>query len=150
VKKENIDKIWPLFGDSRKEDDIWRLNHTGTHPVHTDLAISNAIDYYMKIGAERKEARLRYLQNYWTNKVRNLPNVILYTPTDPTRSCGIANVGIKGMKPTDLSKTLLDKYKIWTVAIDGANVHGCRITPNLYTTTQELDVFVKALTELGG
>lgn len=149
VKKENIEKIWPMFADSRKEDDIWRLNHTGTHPVHTDLAISNAIDYYLKIGAERKEARLRYLQNYWTNKVRSLPNVILNTPTDPARSCAIANVGIKGMKPADMAKTLLDKYKIWTVAIDGANVHGCRITPNLYTTTQELDVFVKALMELG-
>jgi selenocysteine lyase/cysteine desulfurase len=149
VRKDNIDKIWPMFGDGRKEDDIWRLNHTGTHPAHTDLAISNAIDYYMKIGPERKEARLRYLQNYWTSKVRNLPNVILNTPVDPARSCAIANVGIKGMKPGDLAKTLLDKYKVWTVAIDGANVHGCRITPNLYTTTQELDVFVKALTELG-
>ncbi len=151
IKKENIDKLWPLFGEEgRKEDDIWRLNHTGTHPVHTDLAISNAIDYYLKLGPERKEARLRYLQNYWTGKVRNLPNVILNTPKDPARSCAIANVGIKGIKPGDLAKTLLDKYKIWTVAIDNAqgNVQGCRITPNVYTTTQELDEFVKALTEL--
>ena len=133
------------------ETKISRLNHTGTHPVHTDLAISNAIDYYLKIGAERKEARLRYLQNYWTGKVKNLPRVILNTPSDPTRSCAIANVGIKGMKPKELAETLLKKYKIWTVAIDNekANVQGCRITPNLYTTTQELDVFVKALSELG-
>ncbi len=150
VKKENIGKVWPLFGDEgRKEDDVLRLNHIGTHAVATDLAISNAIDYYQKIGAERKEARLRYLQNYWTNKVRPMKHIILNTPSDPTRSCGIANVGVKGMKPGDLAKTLLDKYKIWTVAIDGANVHGCRITPNVFTTPAELDVFVKALSELG-
>jgi selenocysteine lyase/cysteine desulfurase len=42
----------------------------------------------------------------------------------------------------------LEKYKIWTVAIDSANVQGCRITPNVYTTLAELDVFVKALKEL--
>ena len=150
VKKENISKVWPLLADDEtQENNISRLNHIGTHPVHTDLAISNAIDYYLKLGPERKEARLRYIQNYWTGKVRTMPHVIVNTPVDPVRSCGIANVGIKGMKPSDLADTLLKKYKIYTVAIDGANVHGCRITPNMYTTPEELDVFVKALGEMG-
>ena len=151
VKKENIGKVWPLLADSdtRRPDDIYRLNHIGTHPVHTDLAIANAVDYYMMLGQERKEARLRFLQNYWTAKVRNLSHVIVNTPEDPVRSCGIANVGIKGMKPGDLADTMLKKYKIYTVAIDGANVFGCRITPNMYTTLQDLDVFVKALSDLG-
>jgi selenocysteine lyase/cysteine desulfurase len=151
VKKDKIGDIWPLIAEGeRKKDDISRLNHIGTHPVHTDLAIADAISFYEKVGAERKEARLRFLQQYWTSKVRNLPNVIVNTPADPARSCAIANVGIKGMKPAELATTLLKKYNIYTVAIDGANVHGCRITPNIYTTTGELDVFVKALTELGG
>ena len=43
---------------------------------------------------------------------------------------------------------VMKKYKIWTVAIDGAGVHGCRITPNIYTTTKELDEFVAALKEI--
>ncbi|MBS1506121.1 MAG: aminotransferase class V-fold PLP-dependent enzyme [Bacteroidetes bacterium] len=150
VKKENIKNVWPLLADGeRPEDDIARLNHIGTHPVHTDLTIADAIDFHTKIGGERKESRLRYLQNYWTNQVRDIPNVVLNTPKDPTRSCAIANVGIKSMKPQELAEVLLKKYKIYTVAIDGANVHGCRITPNVYTTTQELDVLVKALKELG-
>jgi selenocysteine lyase/cysteine desulfurase len=150
VKKENIGKIWPLFAEGGKsDDDISRLNHIGTHPVHTDLAISDAVDFYNRIGAEKKETRLRYLQQYWTTKVRNLPNVIVNTPVDPLRSCGIANAGIKGMKPGDMASALLKNYKIYTVAIDGANVHGCRITPNIFTTTTELDVLVKALMEMG-
>jgi selenocysteine lyase/cysteine desulfurase len=149
VKKENISKVWPLIADGeRKEDDILRLNHIGTHPVHTDLAIANAIDYYNKIGADRKEIRLKYLQNYWTSKVRKLPHIVLNTPEDALRSCGIANVGIKGIKPADLATTLMKKYNIYTVAIDGAGVQGCRITPNIYTSPKELDTFVKALTEL--
>lgn len=149
VKKENIPSIWPVFAPyETKPDDIYRLNHTGTHPVHTDLAINNAIDYYERLGAERKEARLRYLQNYWTSKVRNLPHIILNTPSDQHRSCGIANVGVKGMKPAELADTLFKKYNIYTVAIDGANVHGCRITPNIYTNTNELDAFVQALKAL--
>src|SRR5450432_3453241 len=146
VKKENIKKIWPLLADSeRNENDIARLNHIGTHPAHTDLAIANAIDYYNMIGAKKKEARLRFIQKYWTDKVRNIPKVIVNTPVDPLRSCGIANVGINGMKPALLAETLLKKYNIYTVAIDYANVQGCRITPNLYTTPQDLDVLVTAL-----
>ncbi len=149
VKKEKIGSVWPLIAEGdRKPDDISRLNHIGTHPVHTDLTIADAIDFYNIIGAERKEARLRFLQNYWTSKVRSLPGIILNTPADPARSCGIGNVGIKGMKPSDLGDTLFKKYGIYSAPIDGAGVHGCRITPNVYTTTGDLDVLVKALTEL--
>jgi selenocysteine lyase/cysteine desulfurase len=150
IKKDKIKNIWPVFApeNHHNEDDIIRLNHTGTHPVHTDLTIVDAIDFYNTIGAERKEARLRYLQQYWTSRVRNRPGIILNTPEDPHRSCGIANVGIRGMKPDDLSNILFKKYCIYCAPVDIANVHGCRITPNIFTTTDELDALVKALTEL--
>jgi selenocysteine lyase/cysteine desulfurase len=149
VKKEHISKVWPIFAEGgKKQDDILRLNHTGTHPPATDLTIADAIDFYGEIGPERKEARLRYLQNYWVDKVRDMPHLIMYTPSDPLRSCGIANVGVKGMKPGYMARILLDKYKIYTVAIDSAGVHGCRITPNVFTTTAELDALVAALAEM--
>lgn len=149
VREKHIPKIWPLFAEH--EDDqtkIRRLNHTGTHPVHTDLTINDAIDYLEMIGLERKEKRLRFIQRYWSDKLRDVENVVINTPMEQHRSCGIANVGIKTMKPKDLAKTLLDEFNVWTVAIDYANVHGCRITPNIYTTTEELDHFVKAIKTL--
>lgn len=150
VKKANVADLWPLLADNPKkgEGDILRLNHTGTNPVHTNLSIANALDYYMKIGGKRKEARLRYLQRYWTDKVRQLDNIVINTPVEIERSCGIANVGIKGMKPADLASALMEKYKIFTVAIDNNTVKGCRITPNIYTSPKDLDQLIKALDEL--
>jgi len=149
VKKNNVKNLWPLLADGEKDmNKINRLNHIGTHPVHTDLTINDCIDYFEMIGAERKEARLYFLQNYWTSKVRNLPKIMLNTPADASRSCGIANVGIEGILPADLAKRLMTEHKVFTVAIDYANVRGCRITPNLYTTTKELDLFVQALKTL--
>ena len=149
VKKDKIAKVWPLIGDGNKDlDDIRRLNHVGTHPSATDLTVEDAIDFYNMIGAERKEKRLRYIQQYWTSRVKNVPKIIINTPTDDKRSCGIANVGIDGMTPADLAKRLMEEHKIFTVAIDTANVHGCRITPNVYTTVEELDAFVAALKKL--
>lgn len=149
VKKQHIPHIWPLLAESpMSKENILRLNHTGTIPVQTDLAILDAIDFYEMIGAKRKEARLRYLQEYWTKQVRSLPNIILNTPENSNRACAIANVGVVGIQPSELAKILLDKYKIYTVAIDGAEVHGCRITPNVFTRIEELDSLISALKEL--
>lgn len=149
VKEAHIPKIWPLLAEHEDDDTkIRRLNHTGTHPVHTDLTINDSIDYLEMIGLERKEERLRYIQRYWSDQLRNVKNVVVNTPIEPHRSCGIANVGVTHMKPKALAEALLDEFKIWTVAIDHENVQGCRITPNVYTTTEELDQFVLAIKTL--
>ena len=149
VNKNKTHKIWPLLANGNtNKSDIKRLNHIGTHPVHTDLAISNSIDYLKWIGMERKEKRMRFLQRYWSDKLRNVNNVIVNTPIDIDRSCGIGNVGLTNMSPSKMEDLLYEKYKIFTVAIDYANVKGCRISPNIFTTTKELDSFVDAVKEL--
>jgi selenocysteine lyase/cysteine desulfurase len=149
VRRDRITPLWPIYSDtSMADDDIRKLNHTGTSPVHTALAINDAIDYHLGIGIQRKEARLRYLQRYWTTQLRGVPNLVLNTPEDPARSCAIANVGVRGIAPAALANTLFDKYRIWTVAIDGAGVRGVRITPQLFTSTGELDQLVRALGEI--
>lgn len=149
VKKDKIRKLWPLFAEAElPRDDIDRLNHMGTIPVHVELTIPDAVAYYKMIGAKRKEERLKYLKAYWTNKVKNHPNIIINTPFEPARSCAIANVGIREMNSKDMANTLFEKYNIWTVAINRPGVHGCRITPNVFTSTKELDIFVNALEEM--
>ncbi len=148
VNKKHTTKIWPLLTEAQNIDSIKRLSHIGTTPVHTFLAIKDSIDFYHQLGAANKEARLRYLQQYWTSQVRNIGKIKVNTPSDSSRSCAIANVGIDGMKPAMLAETLLKKYNVYTVAIDTANVQGCRITPNVFTSIKELDVFVSALKEL--
>jgi selenocysteine lyase/cysteine desulfurase len=149
VKKNKIDKLWPLFAHlGRAQGSIERINHRATHSIATDLAIINAIEYYDRIGHENKQARLGYIQRYWSDQVRDYPGITVNTPKESHKSCGIANVGIDGMKPKDMANQLLEKYRIWTVAIDGVGVHGCRISPNIYTNLKELDKFVIALKEM--
>ena len=72
VKKDKISPLWPLFAEVElPRDDIDRLNHMGTVPVHVEMCIPKAIEYHNAIGTKRKLERLRYLKNYWTSQVRD-------------------------------------------------------------------------------
>lgn len=149
VRRDRIPALWPMFGDaSMADDDIRKLNHRGTHPIHSDLTLATAIAFHETIGASRKLARLRHLQSYWTSKVSVLPNIRLNTPADPARTCAIANVGVEGIAPAQLAAMLMDRYGIYTVAIDRGTVQGVRVTPQLYTSIAELDALVAALTAI--
>ena len=149
VNNKHIPKIWPLIADHEKDPNkIQRLSHTGTHPVSTDLTIIDAIEYLNSIGINKKESRLRFLKTYWQNALKNESNIVINTPFDPQRSCGIGNVGLKNMKPETLANRLYKEFGIFTVAIDYANVKGCRITPNIFTNENELDTFIDAMKSL--
>lgn len=149
VKKDKITNLWPLLGDTgMPEDDIRKFEHIGTHACSSDLALANALRFHNLIGSSRKEQRLRYLKNYWMEKVADYPNIVLNTPKEDQRSCAIGNVGVQGMEPAKLEEVLFEKYKIFTVAINHKDIKGVRVTPHLYTTTKDLDVFVSALQEI--
>ena len=149
IKEKHISKIWPLLaGHSNDFNGIKKLNHLGTNPVHVHLAINNALDYIDWVGIKRKEKRLKKLQNHWIQNLKNVSNVEINTPLSFSRSFGIGNIGIKGMPPKIMAEQLLKKFNIFTVAIDYANVKGCRITPNIYNSIDEIEVFIDAIRKL--
>ncbi len=149
IKKDKIPGVWPLFGDVHyAADDIRKFEHIGTHPVSSNLTISDAIAFHKLIGSARKEARLRYLKSYWTEQVKDFPGLRLNTPMEKERSSAIANVAIDGYSPVELADKLFNQYKIFTVAIDTPPVHGVRVTPHLFTQIDDLDRFVKVLGQL--
>lgn len=149
VRNNKAPKIWPLLGAHEKDPtNIKRLNHIGTNPVHSDLAISDSIEYINWIGVQRKEERLRSIQMALTKPLRSNLNIIINTPEEPHRSCAICNIGIRGMSPRDLANNLLDDYQIFTVPIDENNVQGCRISPNVFTSFEEVEQLKNALIEL--
>ena len=146
VKKEKIAKVWPLFpGESPQSDDIRKFENMGTRSFPIEQAIGQAIDFHNMIGPARKEARLRYLKNYWVNQVKDLPGVRMNTTTHPAYSCGIANIGIEGKEPGALDSFLFQHYNIHCVAINWENIHGVRIAPHVYTSLQNLDQLVAGI-----
>jgi selenocysteine lyase/cysteine desulfurase len=58
----------------------------------------------------------------------------------------MAVIGFEGWKANDIETYLYDKHKIHVVSIVHEKINGVRITPNVYTSTKDLDVLVKGLT----
>jgi isopenicillin-N epimerase len=142
VKKEKIEKLWPLMAAEQKQrTDIRKFEEIGTHSAAMRLAIGEAILFHQGIGAKRKEERLRFLRSYWTGRLASLPNIRFHTSFDANQSCGIALVEIPGVDPAEITTYLMNKHKIFTVAINHEEFKGNRITPNLYTSLHELDRF---------
>jgi selenocysteine lyase/cysteine desulfurase len=149
VKKEKIKNLYPLFAAPNPEDDnIRKFENLGTRSFAIEQAIGQAVNFHEMIGGERKEKRLHYLKNYWTDKVKDLPKVNIATSSDPNFSCAIALLQVEGMTPGEVGNFLFRNYKIHTTSINWENIHGVRITPNVYTRTKDLDRLVKAITEL--
>ncbi len=148
VRKSKIKDIYPMFAtDNPLKDDIRKFESLGTRPFFIEQAIGKALEFHEMIGSERKEKRLHYLKNYWMEKVKNVPGVKLNTSLHPKWGCAIGNVGVEGKKPGDLDSFLFNNYKVHVVGIEWENIKGVRITPNVYTTTKNLDVLVEGITK---
>lgn len=146
VKRDKIEKLWPLMAaESKQTADIRKFEEIGTHSAAPKLAIGDALLFHKGVGGKRKEARLRYLSRYWMNKLKDASKIRFNTSFDPNQSCAIGNVHIEGTNPEAVAKYLFDKHHIYTVPIMHEEFQGIRITPNLYTTLSELDRFCEQM-----
>jgi selenocysteine lyase/cysteine desulfurase len=142
VRRDRIKDIWPLMAASEKMDeDVRKFEEIGTHPAAPYLAIGEAVTFHEAIGAARKEARLRYLRDYWAKQVTRNPKVVLNTSLDPRFSCGLANMRIEGVDSGELNSYLWSEHRILVTTIKHEEFEGIRVTPCVYTTLPELDRF---------
>lgn len=149
IKKEKIKNVWALLSNGEPDGaDIRKFESLGTRSFASEMAIGTAADFHLSIGAARKQARMHYLQRYWTDKARQIPGVHIHTSPLPAYACAIALVSVDGLKTSELDAELFNKYKLHTVGIDWENIHGVRVTPNVYTTPKELDILVNALEKI--
>lgn len=149
IKKEKIEKIWPLVcNDQPRSSDIRKFETLGTRSFCIEQAIGEAINFHEAIGARRKEDRIRFLKNYWAEKALQIPGVRIHTSMKPQFSCAIAGVSIDGMKPEELDAKLWNEFKIHAVGINWENIHCVRVTPHVYTRLQDLDKLVMALEKI--
>jgi isopenicillin-N epimerase len=146
VRRERIAAHWALQpAPASLVNNIRKFEEVGTHPAANHNAIAEALVFHRGIGADRKAARLRYLKARWVKRLQPQPKFQIHTSLDPALSCAIATVGIEGIPPAQITSKLWEKWRIIATPIDHAEYKGIRVTPNVYTTLDEVDTFGDAM-----
>ena len=146
VRKEKIGGLWPMMAAVEEQnDDIRKFEEIGTHPAANHNAIGEALTFHEMIGVERKAARLRALRSRWTSMILDERNVKFHTNLHADHSCGLTTVEIEGIEPGDLAGWLMEKHGIFVTGIGHPAFKGIRVTPNVYSTFDEVDRFGAAM-----
>lgn len=150
IKREKISKIFPLIpNDTPRSENIRKFENLGTRSFPIEQAIGVALKFQEAIGSQRKEARLRYLKNYWAEEAARLPKIKLNTSLNPQYSCALAHLSVEGKEASEVESFLFSRYKIHTSPIKWEALNGVRITPHVYTSLKDLDRLKEALYQAG-
>ncbi len=147
VKKDRIKDIWPLFpAPDPLGENIRKFEHVGTQPEALKLAVGEAITFHNGLGGTNKQERLRYLRDYWAKNLEKLRGVRILTSYSPEQSCGIGTFTVDHMDIQKLSRVLFEKHKIYNISVGvPKDTVGIRVTPSVYTTLRELEIFIEAV-----
>ncbi|MGH7242252.1 MAG: aminotransferase class V-fold PLP-dependent enzyme [Phycisphaerales bacterium] len=151
VRREKIKNLWPLMAAKPEQDnDIRKFEEIGTHAAAPVLCVAEALAFHQTIGDARKEARMRFLRDYWAQRLISASSasahpVILHTSLDPRFSCGIGTFQLKGIDSANIGIELWERHKIHVTVVKHDEFEGVRVTPSIYTQLEELDRFVAAV-----
>ncbi|MES2305222.1 MAG: aminotransferase class V-fold PLP-dependent enzyme [Gemmatimonadota bacterium] len=143
VRNAKIKNIWPMMAaPATMNTNIRKYEEIGTHPAANHNAIAAALAFHRGIGSDRKVARLRYLRDRWAKRLLAASDrVTIPTQINTPYSGAIALLSIEGIDPGKLGAWLLEKHRIVSTPIVHAEFSGLRVTPNVYTTVDEIDTF---------
>jgi selenocysteine lyase/cysteine desulfurase len=149
VRRDKIKDLWPMMPSPETlDEDIRKYEEIGTHPAANYLAIADALTFHLGIGAKRKEERLRFLRDRWAKRLETYENVVIHTSLKPQYSCGLATVQITDVDSGKLTSYLWAKHQIIVTPIKHAEFEGIRVSPNVFTTLEEIDRFSDAMEEV--
>lgn len=149
VRKDRIKNLWPLFGyPEGEEDKITKFEHMGTRSFPIELGIGEAIRFHQGIGIQRKHERLLYLKEYWTDQVKDLPEIKFFTSLNRDYACGITNFTLHNWDPIKLGVVLTNEYQLYNTVTRHKDIHGIRISPHVYTSLEDLDHLARTIKKL--
>jgi selenocysteine lyase/cysteine desulfurase len=147
ARRDRIRDVWPLYAAPPEQDaDIRKFEQIGTYPISLRNAVVDALTFHTAIGLDRKAARLRWLRDRWMRGVAGIPGVELLSSFDPAQGCALGAMRLAGYGAADLVDYLQTRHRIHVRArFVPREWEGIRITPNVFTTTEEIDAFVRAI-----
>lgn len=125
----------------------------GTQHVEGAVGLSKAIDYIENIGYDFIEKVEKELTFYALEKMKEIPYVTIYGPSDMKDRSGVISFNIEGVHPHDVA-SIVDTYGVAIRAghhcaqplMKFLKVNAtCRISFYFYNTKEDVDIFIESI-----
>lgn len=138
VRKDRAREVWTTIASSHwndHEDDGFRLTQRGTGNLSLLMGLDAALDFHNSIGADRVQARIKYLGDYLRSGLREIPRTRVYTSADPSMCGGITVYSVEGVTGPQLQEEMWKRARLRP----RASGPGVRHSTHIFNSTQEID-----------
>jgi selenocysteine lyase/cysteine desulfurase len=102
IRKEKLSEMDLCLGNREDPpDDIRSRVYSGTYNFAATLTVPRAIAFHNELTLERKQARLRFLRNYWVTRAREISRVEILTPDEEGRYGATTSFRLTGSAPLE-------------------------------------------------
>ena len=146
VRRDVIQRVWPIWPSwsGKPATSIEKFEDTGTASKAVPAAMPSVFAFNERVGAARREARLRHLRDLWLDPILRSGRVTLLTDRDPARSCAITAFRVEGMDPERLATALRERHGLLIGTINLAEMPeltGNYLAANLRNTPEQMARF---------
>jgi len=117
----------------------------GQRDEATMIAFHEALTFQNKVGRAAIEERARGLTTQLMDGLAKLPDVKMWTSTEPTRRAAVVSFAPAALDPNKLATALYEKDRVAITTRGGKDRPGLRVSPHFYNSPAEVDRLLAGL-----
>ena len=145
------ERMWPTLASGGWDDlslGAHRLNHMGTMDGSRLAGLLAASEFFLAIGMDRVEARVRYLQGLLQDGLASIPGVTITTPTDNSMRAAMISFRVEGVESSALQGHLSRTRQIRTRVIGEYDYGWMRLSTHIYNGPDDIERVLELLADV--
>ena len=145
------ERLWPTLASGGWDDlslGAHRFNHMGTMDESRLAGLLAASEFFLAIGMDRVEARVRYLQGLLQDGLASIAGVALATPADNSMRAAIVSFRMEGVESLALQGHLSRTEQIRTRVIGEYDYGWMRLSTHIYNGPDDIERTLELLSDV--
>jgi selenocysteine lyase/cysteine desulfurase len=145
------ERLWPTLASGGWDDlslGAHRFNHMGTMDESRLAGLLAASEFFLALGMDRVEARVRYLQARLQDGLAAIPGVSTVTPTDNSIRAAMVSFRVEGVESSALQGHLSRTARIRTRVIGEYEYGWMRLSTHVYNGPDDIERVLELLSEV--
>ena len=139
--QQTLRPMWVTWGQKSWSESARKYEDYGTRNLAEVLALGNAVTFHTAVKQEMREERLEEIWQYTKTRAENCKQTRFNSPNNFSVGSPVISIEIKNADANQLAKSLFRDHQIIVRPFKIGKTDAIRISPNIYTTTSEIDRF---------